>query len=114
MRFVPPCQDSGPGDTQPLDLVHYLIYFLVMNKVNIHDAKTNFSRYLAEVEKGETLIVCRRNIPIAEIRPLRKEGKKKRPIGLAKGEFEVPPEFFDPLPDDMLAAFEGKGGDDYL
>jgi len=85
-----------------------------MNKVNIHDAKTNFSRYLAEVEKGETIIVCRRNVPVAEIRPLGKKRKKKRPIGLAQGEFEIPPEFFDPLPDDLLAAFEGRGGDGCL
>ena len=111
MRFAGQCQDSGPGDTQSLDLVHYLVYFLVMNKVNIHDAKTNFSKYLAQVEKGETLIVCRRNIPVAEIRPLSKKGKKKRPIGLAKGMGHVPPEFFDPLPDDLLALFNCEGDD---
>lgn len=33
--------------------------------------------------------------------------KKKRPIGLAKGQFTVPPSFFEPLPDDLLRAFEG-------
>ncbi len=34
--------------------------------------------------------------------------KKPRPIGLAKGAFEVSPQFFDELPDDLLNAFEGK------
>jgi hypothetical protein len=33
---------------------------------------------------------------------------EKRPIGLAKGRFEIPESFFEPLPDDMLDAFEGK------
>ena len=69
-----------------------------MTRVNVREVKANFSRYIAMVEKGETLIVCRRNIPVAEIRPLRKGEKKKRPIGLAKGMGHVPPEFFDPLP----------------
>jgi len=33
--------------------------------------------------------------------------KKKRPIGLAKGQFKVPPAFFEPLPDDLINTFEG-------
>ncbi len=80
-----------------------------MIKINIHEAKTHLSRYLAELEKGETILLCRRNTPIAEIRPLPKVRKKKRPIGLAKGTFEIPDSFFDPLPDDLLDLFEGKG-----
>ena len=35
------------------------------------------------------------------------EFKKPRPIGLAKGEFEVPRTFFEPLPDNLIQAFEG-------
>lgn len=80
-----------------------------MIKLNIHEAKTHLSRYLAELEKGETILLCRRNIPIAEIRPVPKVRKKKRPIGLAKGTFEIPDSFFDPLPDDLIDLFEGKG-----
>jgi antitoxin (DNA-binding transcriptional repressor) of toxin-antitoxin stability system len=79
-----------------------------MKKLNIHEAKTHLSRYLPLLEKGETILLCKRNIPIAEIRPLPKVRKRKRPIGLAKGEFIVPPEFFEPLPDDLLAAFTGQ------
>ena len=33
---------------------------------------------------------------------------KQRPIGLSKGKFQVPPDFFEPLTDEMLDAFEGK------
>ncbi len=36
------------------------------------------------------------------------KAKKKRPIGLAKGQFTVPPSFFEPLPDDVIKAFEGN------
>lgn len=35
------------------------------------------------------------------------EFKKLRPIGLAKGEFEVPKSFFEPLPDNLIQEFEG-------
>lgn len=80
-----------------------------MTRLNVHQAKTHLSRYLEKVEKGETILLCRRNVPIAEIRPLPKQRKGKRPIGLAKGEFTVGPEFFEPLPDDLLDLFEGKG-----
>ena len=76
-----------------------------MIKLNIHEAKTHLSQYLENLARGETIILCKRNIPIAEIRPIRPHREYKRPIGLAKGEFEVTPEFFEPLPEEMLAAF---------
>ena len=41
-----------------------------MIKVNIAEAKTHFSQYIDSVEQGETVVVCRRNVPIAEIRPV--------------------------------------------
>ena len=78
-----------------------------MIRLNIHEAKTHLSRYLEELAKGETIILCKRNIPIAEIRPIRPQREYQRPIGLAKGEFKVGPDFFEPLPDEMLAAFSG-------
>ena len=80
-----------------------------MIKINIHEAKTNLSKYLDLLAKGEKILLCRRNVPIAEIRPLPSKTGSKRPIGLAKGRFEVPVSFFDPLPEDLLDAFSGKG-----
>ena len=44
-----------------------------MKRVNIHDAKTNLSRYLAELTPGEALVLCNRNQPVAELRSLRKK-----------------------------------------
>ena len=78
-----------------------------MIQVNIHQAKTHLSRYVDRAVAGETVVLCRRYKPIAEIRPLRQPTAEPRPFGLAKGAFSVPPWFFEPLPDDEIAAFEG-------
>jgi len=95
------------SSTSSVDLVHFIVHNIVVKRVNIHDAKTNLSRYLAELRSGQTLVLCNRNQPVAEIRSLRKKVRKPR-IGAAKGEFVVPDSFFDPLPDELLKAFRGK------
>ena len=79
-----------------------------MIRLNIHEAKTHLSRYLARLEAGETILLCRRNQPIAEIRALPQPPAKARPFGLSKGAFSVPSSFFEPLPDEEIAAFEGE------
>jgi len=56
---------------------------------------------------GETIIVYQGKRAVAEIRPIA-ETEKLRPVGLAEGEFVVPDDFDDPLPDDLLDAFEGR------
>jgi len=78
-----------------------------MKRVNMHDAKTNLSRYVSELEKGETVLLCNRNRPVAELRPIVPKTGKPR-IGVAKGEFAVPAEFFEPLPAAVLKAFGGE------
>lgn len=80
-----------------------------MIKLNIHEAKTHLSRHLAELREDDVIVLCRRNVPIAEIRLLPQARTAPRPIGLAKGQIEVPPEFFEPLPEALLAGFEGRG-----
>ncbi len=81
-----------------------------MIKLNIHEAKTHLSKYLSKLEQGEKIILCKRNVPIAEIVPITKNGNGPRPIGLAKGEFSVSQDFFAPLPDEIQNAFEGSSG----
>ena len=64
--------------------------------------------YLHRVlEGGETVVVFEKDQPVAEMRPLSKRAGK-RPIGLAKGDFVVPDDFDDPLPEDVLRLFEGE------
>ncbi len=77
-----------------------------MIKINIAEARAHFSRYIESVERGETVTICRRNVPIAEIRPLRRPLRELRPVGIDRG-MEVPASFFEPLPDDLFTAFEG-------
>lgn len=79
-----------------------------MIRLNIHEAKTHLSKYLQKLLRGESILLCKRNIPIAEIRPLPSHRKAKRPVGLAKGKFQIPPEFFEPLPSDMVDSFHGQ------
>jgi prevent-host-death family protein len=79
----------------------------VMTEVNIHEAKTHFSRLLSRVAAGEEIIISRAGKPIARLIALRRP-KGKRPLGMDKGSFIVPGDFDSPLPDDVLAAFEGK------
>jgi len=79
-----------------------------MIRLNVHEAKTHLSRYLARLVEGERILLCKRNVPVAEILPLKPARTGRRPVGLAKGRFDVPTEFFEPLPEDLLAAFEGK------
>ena len=76
--------------------------------INMTEAKTHLSRYLKRVERSETVVLCRRNEPIAEIRPLPKRTRGPRPVGIDRG-LTIPTAFFEPLPDELLAAFEGGG-----
>ena len=83
-----------------------------MIRLNMHEAKTHLSRYVARFKEGETIILCRRDEPVAEIRalpPTRKKSptrKKPRPFGLARGQFTVPSAFFEPLPEEVIQSFE--------
>ena len=78
-----------------------------MKRVNMRDAKTRLSHYLTQLNPGETLLICNRNKPVAELRRIADRRPKPR-IGVAKGEFSVPKAFFEPLPADILKAFGGE------
>jgi prevent-host-death family protein len=84
-----------------------LVYCSTMKKVNINEAKTHLSALIDRVAEGESIVICRRNVPTAELRPLPKPRRRRRPIGLATG-FEVPASFFEPLPDDVVDSFDGR------
>jgi len=76
-----------------------------MQQINIHEAKTQFSKLIAYVEKGDEVIIARYGEPVAKLVPFRQTSIPRKP-GSAKGKFAVPPEFFEPLPDDIIDAFE--------
>ncbi len=88
-----------------------MIYIETMNHLNINEIKTHFSGCITKVSQGETIIVCKRNIPIAKISPIKSPPDKKRPIGLAGRDYpdyQIKQAFFDPLPDELLAAFNNE------
>lgn len=74
-----------------------------MVKMNVQNAKTHLSRLLARVEAGEEVVIARDGRPIARLVPITQH--PARTPGSARGEFEVPEEFFAPLPDEILRAF---------
>ena len=78
-----------------------------METVNIHQAKTNLSRLLSRVELGEEIVIANRGIPIAKLVPFHTPSKRRASLGLDQGQFTVPDDFDAPLPEEILAAFEG-------
>jgi len=73
-------------------------------EVNIHEAKTHFSKLLQRVVAGEEIIISRAGRPVAKIVPV-SPGTRRR-FGVDRGVFEVPDDFDAPLPADVLDAFE--------
>jgi prevent-host-death family protein len=76
-----------------------------MAKVNVHDAKTHFSRLLSRVESGEEIIIAKAGKPVARLVPVEDKVIKRRP-GSAKGLIVMKNSFFEPLPEDILGEFE--------
>jgi antitoxin (DNA-binding transcriptional repressor) of toxin-antitoxin stability system len=89
------------------DLTCYKVYYLIMLRINIYEARTHFSEYLKRLGAGETIILCKRNTPVAEMRGLPVRPGKRRPFGLAAGKVRVTKSFFEPLPEDVIASFRG-------
>ena len=74
-------------------------------KVNIHEAKTHFSKLLARVAKGEEIIISKAGKPVARLVPT-EETLTKRIAGSAKGTVIISDNFDAPLPESILNSFE--------
>ena len=80
-----------------------------MQIVNIHAAKTQFSRLVDEAAVGEEIIIAKAGKPVARLAPLvSKEKRPKRRLGGLMGRAVIPPEFDSPLPAEVLDEFEGR------
>jgi prevent-host-death family protein len=75
--------------------------------INIHEAKTHLSRIVEEVADGAEVIIAKAGKPIARLVPLETTPKPKK-LGLLKGVIRMPKDFNAPLPDEVLATFEGR------
>jgi antitoxin (DNA-binding transcriptional repressor) of toxin-antitoxin stability system len=79
-----------------------------MSTISIHDVQRDPLACLRRVEEGETLVVVRDERPVAEIKPILPVAGAPRPFGLCAGQFVVPGDFDQPLPDEVLQEFEGR------
>jgi prevent-host-death family protein len=73
--------------------------------VNIHEAKTQLSRLLAQVAAGEEVVIAKAGKPVARLVPVTGE-RSGRELGVDQGRVVIADDFDAPLPDEMLARFE--------
>ena len=83
---------------------------MVMLKVNIFEVKAKLSEYLDRAARGERIVICRHNRPVAELRAIEEARTEPRPVGPLPGRpaFEIPPGFFEPLGGEELELWEGE------
>jgi len=75
--------------------------------ISEEEIKQNLPVYLHRVAAGETFIITKAGKPMAEIKPATPAFSLLRPVGLCTGEFIVPDNFDDPLPENIIKEFEG-------
>ncbi len=76
-----------------------------MTKLNIHEAKTQLSKYLSRVQDGEKITLCKNGKPVAQIIPFVQKKKKRSLFGVAKGKGKVGKSILEPLTDEELPGF---------
>lgn len=76
-----------------------------MRTVNMHEAKTHFSKLVDSVMKGNEVVIAMAGRPVAKLTPIEK--KPKRRPGALKGKIRIAKDFDAPLPEDILSYFEG-------
>jgi prevent-host-death family protein len=75
-----------------------------MTEVGVHEAKTTLSKLLRRVAAGEEITITRGGEPVARLVPV--HPRRERILGQDRGVYEVPDSFDEPLPDEVLRAFE--------
>ena len=79
----------------------------LMSILNIHAAKTHLSRLIEGLGEGEEVVIAKAGRPVARLVPFEKAAAKRK-LGLLKGKLHVPTNIDAPLPDVLVAAFEGR------
>lgn len=77
-----------------------------MTVVTVHEAKTNLSRLIAEAIAGGEVVIARGAVPAVRLVPVNMPGKRR--FGALRGKIAIDARFDEPLPEDELAAWEGK------
>jgi antitoxin (DNA-binding transcriptional repressor) of toxin-antitoxin stability system len=79
--------------------------------VNIADAKAKLSELVEAASRGETVIICNRNEPVAELRAVEIARTTPRDLTALYPDWSVAPAFFEPLDGDDLDAWSSETGD---
>ena len=74
------------------------------SSVNVHEAKTHFSKLLERVAAGEEITIAKAGKPVARLVPIAMTWK--RPLGMDAGKVWIADDFDAPLPDEILDDFE--------
>ncbi len=77
--------------------------------VKIHQAKTQLSKLIAAVEAGEEVVIARGDKAVVKLVLANAPSKPRRIFGSLKGTVALTDAFFEPLPDDELALWNGEG-----
>ena len=77
----------------------------------VHAAKTNLSRLIQEALAGEEVVICRGDKPAVRLVPVEASIQPERQPGTLRGKIRIGPAFFEPLPDDELALWNGENPD---
>jgi prevent-host-death family protein len=78
-----------------------------MQTVNIYEAKTKLSKLVDLASSGTDVVIARAGKPVARLTALKDE-KRLSGLGALKGKGWIAEDFDAPLPDDLLAQFEGR------
>ncbi len=79
-----------------------------MTIVNLHAAKTHFSRLVDEAAAGAEIIIAKAGNPVARLVALESPEESPRQLGLLAGLGVAHADFDAPLPEDVIDAFEGR------
>ncbi len=78
-----------------------------MEAFNIYDAKTRLSQLVDKAAAGEDVVVSRHGKPLVRITRLEPQQRQVK-FGLLKGKLRIGKDFDAPLPDEVVAGFEGR------
>ena len=79
--------NSEPADSEPA----------CTQQVNVHQAKSQLSRLLHDVEAGREVVIARSGVPIARLVPWRPPSQGVAPPGALAGEITLTDDFDHPL-----------------
>lgn len=83
-----------------------------MLTVNISQAKSRLAELVDQAAAGNEIVIVRKGRPVARLTAVPKTQKRMICLGALEGQGWIADDFDDPLPDDLVALFEGRNDQD--